>query len=105
MGRSIDAGGLKVKTSRRALGPAPEKVIHLTKQQTEMAWRADCPNCSAPIVAMSDVAPNLPTRLPPNCGDGIRCAACGFFSLVLSCEETADHGRRMNLQKIEVPTV
>jgi hypothetical protein len=88
-GYELQAGG-GVRTRR-----AP--VIQV--RDGEHAFRAECPNCKAPLVVMSQILPDKASALPPARGDAIRCDACAKYCVV----EGMGLENRMMVRAVELP--
>ena len=71
----------KVRTRRRPGRHEPHEPVWLDNDRRRKAFKGTCPECKAPIVAMSDIQLDLPTT-HVNKGDVIRCDRCETHLLV-----------------------
>jgi hypothetical protein len=78
-------------------GPCHD-LVDLDDKQRRETFHCDCPKCSAPIVAMSDINLREPTSYV-NPGDMIECDHCGCgFKVVAVNPDTINPGHKLQLE-------
>ena len=98
--REERADGVKISRRVRVGANDPRAPVFLSDDDRRKAFKGDCPSCSAPMIAMSEVAKSQPTSWVSK-GDVIKCDHCGHNALV----QAVNPGNKLQLCKLPIPTL
>jgi DNA-directed RNA polymerase subunit RPC12/RpoP len=97
--REIEHKGVKIRHYIR-VGDNQRKPVWLDDDERRQAFKGDCPSCSAPMIAMSEIRKDEPTTRVEK-GDVIKCDHCSHNALV----EAVNQDNRLQLCKLPVPSI